>query len=277
MTLGYVIRRLKALAETLDLLECDVMYVSEAILGLSKAEMILQPDYPIADNDLDSILSAVKRLTANEPPQYITGKAPFFNLELSVAPGVLIPRPETEGLVELVLQRLETANRVLDIGTGSGAIAIAIKSLHPALVVDAIDVSHMALKVAKLNAAASKTEVNFYLGNVFPENQQLYDVIVSNPPYISAAGMKKLGARVKHFEPWEALFGGEDGLVIYRILLAEGAKHLNPSGFMALEHGATQRAAIIEIAKQSGWGKIEAFEDLQGRDRYLLMYLQIKE
>ena len=273
MLLGYLIGRLKTLSDSAGISESDVLYIVEAILGLSKTEMLLQPDYHVAIDDLDTILAAFERLKDNEPPQYITGKAPFFNLELSVAPGVLIPRPETEGLVELVLSRIEGAFRVLDVGTGSGAIAIALKSLQPSLVVDAIDISQAALNTAKLNAEASKTDISFYLGDLFPENQRMYDVIVSNPPYISAWEMQQLDARVKDYEPREALFGGEDGLDIYRSLLSEGVKHLNPNGFMALEHGASQRSDIIEIAQKCGWGKIKAHEDLQGRDRYLLLSL----
>jgi release factor glutamine methyltransferase len=240
MILGELISRAKYLADSTNIPETDFLYVLSDILGLSKTELFMGQNTMLSDRQIAASLSAFERVIAHEPPQYITGKAPFFHLELNVCPDVLIPRPETEGLVELLLKRISATNRILDIGTGSGAIAIALKTLCPTLLVDAIDCSPSALQLAKLNALENNADIHFYLGDLLPQDCPVYDVIVSNPPYITASEMELLDTRVKDFEPKQALFGGEDGLVFYRALLQRSMPHLNQDGFLALEHGASQ-------------------------------------
>ncbi len=272
MILGDLISRAKYLADSTNIPEADFLYVLADILELSKSELYLERNTMLSDEQIAASLSAFNRLKTHEPPQYITGKAPFFHLELQVSPDVLIPRPETEGLVELVLKRVSGKLKVLDVGTGSGAIAIALKTLCPSLLVDAIDCSPAALQLAKCNALENHADIHFYLGDLLPENCPMYDIIVSNPPYITASEMELLDARVKDFEPRTALFGGEDGLDFYRALLQRSVPYLNPNGFIALEHGAAQRNAISSLARQYGWDTAEPFIDLHGRDRYMLIH-----
>jgi release factor glutamine methyltransferase len=272
MTLGDLINRAKTLAASSAIPEADFFYVLEPLVSISRAQLTLNSDKKLSEVEIERALSDFNRLIAGEPPQYITGKAAFFGYELSVAPGVLIPRPETEGLVELALSRLKNDYRVLDIGTGSGAIAIALKSLCPSLCVEAIDICPKALEIAKKNASDCHTDITFYQGDMFPDNGNKYDAIISNPPYITATEMEQLGTRVKDHEPWKALFGGEDGLDCYRTILGRARQHLSPSGFIALEHGALQRDDIGILSRKMGYSRFEPYPDLQGRDRYLLVY-----
>jgi len=272
MTIGDLIKRAKTLAESSAMPEADFLYVLEPILNLSRTQMTLHTETKLSDAIIEQAIASYTRLVAGEPPQYITGKAAFYGLELSVAPGVLIPRPETEGLVELLSFWLKSGDSVLDIGTGSGAIAIALKYSIPDLQVDAIDICADALEIARKNALDNNTDIGFYLGDMFPDNGKKYDAIVSNPPYITATEMEQLAVRVKNHEPWKALFGGEDGLDCYRKLLEFGRHHLSPKGFLALEHGALQRSDISILATKMGWSRVEPYTDLLDRDRFLFVF-----
>lgn len=272
MTLGDLINRAKTLAESTAISEADFLYVLQSIVKLSRTELVLDANTILSDNTIDDVLSCFSRLTAGEPPQYITGQACFYGIELFVAPGVLIPRPETEGLVELISSRIVAGDSILDVGTGSGAIAIALKSLCPGCMLDAIDISEPALEIAQKNAQNNDVDVAFHHGDLFPDNGKKYDVIASNPPYITATEMEQLSRRVKDYEPWNALFGGEDGLDYYRTMILQAKQHLSSKGFLAFEHGALQQRDIIALARNMGWSKVEPYPDLQGRDRYLLIY-----
>ncbi|HQC32119.1 MAG TPA: peptide chain release factor N(5)-glutamine methyltransferase, partial [Candidatus Cloacimonas sp.] len=223
----------------------------------------------LTDREKEIFENAFSHLENGEPPQYITGTAYFYGLELKVNPAVLIPRPETERLVELTLGRLKGTERILDIGTGSGAIAIALKHTLPSLNVSATEISPSALETAEMNAKRYQAEIHFYLSDCFPSIKQSYDVLISNPPYISKAEFVTLDGRVKDKEPIIALAGGEDGLDFYRKLLSQSSDYLSENGFLALEHSDTQREAIINIGKKEGWTKIESLKDLSDKDRYL--------
>lgn len=215
------------------------------------------------------IRAGLLRLAQGEPPQYILGKAWFYGLELLVDHRVLIPRPETEGLVELALQLLEPAARVLEIGTGSGAIAIALKHERPDLALTATDISAAALDLARANASRHGCLIGFLAADLYPAGAGPFDLVISNPPYISAAEYGELETKVRDFEPPAALLAAEDGLAFYRRVFARLQNHLADEGVVLFEHGATQRDSIIALGTQAGFTCFLAQDDLAGRNRYL--------
>ena len=211
------------------------------------------------------------RLQKGEPPQYILGKAWFYGLELEVDPAVLIPRPETEGLVELALRHIRPGQKVLEIGTGSGAISIALHKARPEACYTATELSSEALQIARRNAARHKCAIDFQLADLFPSELARFDLIVSNPPYVSPQEYAKLEPRVRDFEPRLALYADDGGLAFYRRILETAPQFLPECGLVCFEHGYSQRQPILELAGKLGWACLEALQDLSGRNRYLLL------
>jgi release factor glutamine methyltransferase len=214
--------------------------------------------------------AASRRLAAGEPVQYVCGRAPFRDLMLQVDRRVLIPRPETEQLVQIALDRvIRTGDRVLDVGTGSGCIALAVKHERPGCRVEGRDLSEDALEVARANAEACRLEVAFRQADLLSsEAPASWEVILSNPPYI--ADREELPSNVRDHEPGSALFSGPDGLNAIRCLLVQAWNVLAPGGRMLLETGETQHAVIEVEAQSLGW-QTESLQDLAGRDRFVLL------
>ena len=228
---------------------------------------------PVDLADRDSFHALLARRAAGEPVAYITGQWGFWTLQLEVSPATLIPRPETELLVEQALARLP-ADRpctIADLGTGSGAIALALASERPLAQVLATDFSGEALAVAKRNAARNAvSNVAFAQGSWHaPLQGQRFDLIASNPPYI-ASDDPHLARGDLRFEPSTALASGQDGLDDIR-LIADGARaHLLPGGWLLLEHGWDQGAAIRALLQQAGLDEVQTVQDLEQRDRVTL-------
>lgn len=223
---------------------------------------------------LDSI---ILRLLAHEPVQYVMGQAAFYGLRLKVTPAVLIPRQETE---ESVHWALETAKQhpeirsVLDIGTGSGCIPVSIKKRRPDLDVHALDISAAALAVAAENARLQKTDVHFYEVNILDKKawKQLpkFDLIVSNPPYVTEEERKILPKNVLDYEPHLALFsGGNDAQRFVKVIGEFGVKHLNPGGWLFLETNEFYVPISSEILSNLGYVEVETRQDLNKRDRMI--------
>ena len=217
--------------------------------------------------DFEALLSRRKR---GEPIAYITGRRGFWSFDLQVSPDTLIPRPETELLVELVLALLHPSKpaSVLDMGTGSGAIALAIAIERPLASVCAVDASLAALKVAQANAAELKLlNVQFEHSNWYASiKHRRFNVIVSNPPYIED-GDAHLNQGDLRFEPHSALASGADGLADIRIIIAGARKHLEPGGYLLLEHGWQQGALVRELFAQYCFAEVATEQDLEQRDR----------
>lgn len=219
------------------------------------------------DNDAAAAFEAlVARRAAREPLQYITGEAPFMGLMLSAAPNVLIPRFDTETLCEQAFARLRGEERVLDLCTGSGALAVAISQRFPRARVCAGDISADALSLARQNAARCGAAVEFRLGDLFaPFAGERFDMIVSNPPYIPTADMATLQEEVRR-EPALALDGGADGLDFYRRIAREAPSHLTAGGWLLLEIGSGQARDVCALL-EGEFAQISVYDDLNGLHR----------
>lgn len=245
-------------------------YVSDR-LGMEPYRYFLDMNSPIADEDLAH--SDIQRLSKGEPLQYVVGKASFCGMELMVSPDVLIPRPETEELVQHIVSDWEKADSlsILDIGTGSGAIAIALARLLPHATVCAVDFSEKALQMAEKNARHHQTQVLFSQLDVLSENlPSQYDVIVSNPPYIPRSKREELHRNVVDFEPGAALFvPDEQPTIFYDRIIRLSQTALNPSGGLYFETYESYQDEIVEGMKTAGFIHVQAFADQFGRPRFV--------
>jgi len=233
--------------------------------------LTLNSDQVLAVEQQNRFRSGFIRLLSHEPVQYIIGKTEFYGLQLDVNENVLIPRPETEGLVEWISAREKGFLKVLDIGTGSGVIALALKKLKPQFDVTATDISVWSIRLARQNAQKNSLKVTFQKADLFPQNNIRYDVIVSNPPYVSAPEYALLADGIRYYEPRLALQAAKHGLEFYERILSRASKFLVPQGRIYFEIGESQAPAIREIAFSKGFRQIELKQDLAGRDRYLCL------
>lgn len=271
MKIADALREAELLAQTSQIPSADYLFLLSEITGLNTVELKLERNLELASPQTEQWREYSRRRTAGEPSQYITGKAYFFGLELQVCPDVLIPRPETEGLVELALQHAHPAMAVIDIGTGSGAIALALKSSRPELRITATDSSVHSLDIAKKNAKALGLEIDFIEADLFPETEQRFDLIISNPPYISRAEYDTLPVHIRLHEPESALLAEEEGLVYYRRILESIPQKANPGAVICFEIGSGQASRIKAIAKKLGLDKIDIMVDSASLDRYVLI------
>jgi len=243
-----------------------------AALGRTRAFLLAHPEQRILDCEATDLYeSHVTRRAKGEPVAYILGEKEFWSLPLAVGPGVLVPRPETELLVERALAHLpaDRSCDVLDLATGSGAVALAIATERPLARVVATDDSSAALDAARLNAARLSlgSRVEFVAGSWFaPLSQRRFDVIVSNPPYI-AAGDPRVEPAVCRFEPPAALFAGPTGLEALRIVIEGAPRHLVHGGWLAVEHGDEQGAPVRDLFVAAGFRDVRTHLDIAGRER----------
>jgi release factor glutamine methyltransferase len=237
--------------------------------GLTRVQLITQGDRPLSPDEAARLDALMARRLRGEPIAYIVGRREFFGLDFQVGPAVLIPRPDTELIVELALQRLpQGAARLLDMGTGSGAIAVAVAHTRPDAAVTALDVSPDALAVAQANAAANGARVRFLHSSWFDalDAADLFDVIASNPPYI-AAGDEHLAQGDLRFEPVGALTDHADGLSALRTIIQGSPRHLVPGGWLLLEHGYDQAEAVRTLLADAGYAEVQSWCDLAGIER----------
>lgn len=236
-------------------------------LGLSRVALITQSERAIGADEAARLAALVQRRLAGEPIAYIVGEREFFGLPFRVGPGVLIPRPDTELIVELALERLPPRGRLLDMGTGSGAIAVACAHSRKDAVVTALDVSPEALAIARANAVANDTAVRFLRSDWFGAiGGERFELIVSNPPYI-AAGDEHLSQGDLRFEPVGALTDHADGLSALRTIVAGAPAHLAPGGWLLLEHGYDQAGAVRALLAAGGFLDVRSWRDLGGIER----------
>jgi len=240
-------------------------------LGRSLTWLISHSDDPVDPSIAGQAGQMVDRRLAAEPLQYIRGYSEFFGRRFAVDSRVLIPRPETEILVEAAIKRLGAGARVLDIGTGSGCIAISIEREMPQVSVVATDRSIAALALARSNGDELSSRVSFVAADFVAPFRGLFDLIVSNPPYIPADVVEGLAAEVRCHEPRGALTPGLLGTEAFEALLREGADLLQPQGLLMLEIGFDQAAAIRSLASEKGWVVDEMIQDLAGISRVVVL------
>lgn len=241
--------------------------LSEA-LGLDRVGLYVNFEKPLLPDELAVFRGMVARRAKREPLQYILGSQEFMGLEFRVTPAVLIPRHDTETLVQEAVNRAGDAKQVLDIGAGSGCIAVALSKLMPDARVAAVERSDAALFVARGNAEKNGVNVRFISGSLFePFRGERFDLIVSNPPYIPTAELAGLQQEVREYEPKGALDGGTDGLTFYRLIIPVAPEHLNPGGWLMVEVGIGQAEAVKKMFTASGYCEIFIARDPGGIDR----------
>lgn len=236
-------------------------------LGLTRIGLITQSHRALTAAEAEALTALVARRLAGEPIAYIVGKREFYGLDFRVTDAVLIPRPDTELLVELALERLPPGASVLDMGTGSGAIAVAIAHTRPDAQVAALDASVDALAIARANAAANGVRVRFLHSDWYAALAgETFGLIVSNPPYI-ASGDVHLSEGDLRFEPVSALTDYADGLSALRTIVAGAGPHLAPGGWLLLEHGYDQAAQVRALLADHGYAQVQSWRDLAGIER----------
>ena len=248
--------------------------LSEKYLNLSRIEIALNRDRRLTETEAEKFQKAILRLQNHEPIQYIIGETEFYGLPFKVNTHTLIPRPETEELVEWILSEFPPsgARGILDIGTGSGCIAISLAKNLPNAKISALDISEEALKIAEANAKLNKVEVNFFQTDILAAETlpKQYDVIVSNPPYVRELEKKQMQQNVLKYEPHSALYvKDEDPLLFYRAISRLAKNHLNPGGKLFFEINEYLAYEMTELLKAEGFKNIEIKKDIYGKDRML--------
>lgn len=247
------------------------------VLGLRRLDLYLQHDRPLEKQELAAFKILIRRRVAREPVAYITGRKGFFNEQFKVAPGVLIPRPDTETLVETAVEILSEMEqhgrqaRVIELGVGSGAVIVSIANACKGHLYFGSELSLVALSMACANVKAfARTPVSLFRGDWLEAvaSQPLFDLILSNPPYIPSADIEFLEPEVRDHEPRQALDGGPDGLDAVRVILAQAGDRLLPSGRLILEIGFDQKPLVESLAQGFSWvAELDFIKDLAGHHR----------
>ena len=251
----------------------SLSFVYRSLKNLSFTDFVFALQQELTEEEKQFVEEIYKKLAAHIPAQYIIGHAEFFGMQLKVDERVLIPRPETEELVELILAENPEVNlKVLDIGTGSGAIAFALAKNRLDWSVTAADISQDALELAMENAERQNLDISFIRSDCFSEISAKYDIIVSNPPYISRADEVEVGLNVLHSEPHLALFADEEGLAIYRRIAEESKDYLNDGGKIYLEIGYKQGQSVPALFMENLPEKrVRTLKDQFGQDRMVVI------
>lgn len=258
--------------ETLELAgvtdsELDAWYLLQMVCRIERSYYYMHGDEEVSEEQQREYEIAVQKRSEHIPLQYIIGEQEFMGLKFKVNPNVLIPRQDTETLVEEALKVLKPGMQVLDLCTGSGCILISLMKNVPDLTGIGSDVSKTALLVAKENAKQYELAAEWIRSDLFDNISGKYDMIVSNPPYIRTEEIAKLMPEVRDFEPIDALDGREDGLYFYRRIVAEAQEYLNPGGYLYFEIGYDQGEAVSAMMREAGFTDVEVIQDLAHNDR----------
>ncbi|NQV18591.1 MAG: peptide chain release factor N(5)-glutamine methyltransferase [Armatimonadetes bacterium] len=239
------------------------------VLGINKTDLYLNSKAVLNREKSDVIERLIIRRTKHEPLQYILGETEFYGCKIKVNPDVLIPRPETELLVEKVLWK--NIRSILEIGTGSGAIAIALAKQMKNVQITATDISEKALNTARQNADLNNVSINFIQSDIFENIKSKFDIIISNPPYISQKEHDNLAPEIKDYEPEISLLAEDEGLFYFKKILENAKDYLTGKGKIYFEIGYDQAEKIKEIAKENCFDDINVFKDLNGFDRIMMI------
>ena len=248
----------------------DAEWILAHGLGCSRLKLFLQFEDPLSDEVLEKLRPMVRRRAKREPLQYILGRTPFMDLNLITRADALIPRPETEEMVDLLIRQAETPPAtILDLGTGSGAIALALAKAFPAAEVTASDASEQALQLARENAQGCQLadRIQFKTAHWFDGIEGTFDWIVSNPPYLSDEEWEQAAPEVKDYEPRQALTAGTDGMSDLRTILQNAYQHLNTGGMLTCETGIGQHRELISLAEKTGYQSWQSKKDVSNRPR----------
>lgn len=256
-------------AEVLDY-ELDAWYLMEYVCKIEKSQYYLKSREEMEPEKWQEYEVLLRKRAEHIPLQYITGSQEFMGLEFKVNSQVLIPRQDTETLVEEALKVLEPGMNVLDLCTGSGCIIVSLMKYKEGLTGTASDISKQAILVAKENAKQNQVEVEFISSDLFKSITGTYDMIISNPPYIPTEVIGGLMPEVKNFEPMEALDGKEDGLYFYREIASEAGNFLNSNGYLYFEIGHDQGGKVAAIMEGNGYRNVRVVKDLAGNDRVVM-------
>ena len=258
----------------IDSARLDAELLLAQVLGLNRIELYTKFDRPLEPDERDEYRALVKRRANREPVAYILGRRDFWEFTLAVDPRVLIPRPDTETLVRAALELLpdDAAWRVVDVGTGSGAIALSLAFERPELLVGATDLSTDALEVARENAANHDLDdrIEFFSGDLLeavPEDWTPLDIVVSNPPYIAESERDEMAPDVLDHEPPQALFAGPEGLDLIERLADQACLALRPGGYLLIEIGYRQGKAVSQLLAKKGFEDVQIHRDYGDRDR----------
>ena len=278
----YKVGTVKLAEEGIEEFSLDAWYLLEYVTGVSKAMYFAEPERAVSEENADRYIDCIRRRAAHIPLQHITGEQEFMGYPFCVNEHVLIPRQDTEILVEEAIQVMRPKMKVLDMCTGSGCIVLSILKMcrEKYYLTDlqgiGADVSEEALKVARENGRRLEVPVTWIQSDLFakiPEEEK-YDVIVSNPPYIETAVIDTLQEEVRLHDPYIALDGKEDGLYFYRRIISEAGKYLKTQGKLMFEIGCDQAEAVEELMKNAGYEQITVKKDLAGLDRVVYGTLQ---
>lgn len=251
----------------------DAGYLLEYTCNLDRAAYLMRMNEEMPETAYHDFMSMIEKRAQHVPLQYITGQQEFYGYTFKVTPDVLIPRLDTEVLVETILGEVTPGMSVLDLCTGSGCILISLLKQNPELIGTGSDISKAALNIAKENASALGVRTSWLKSDMFEEIEGFFDVIVSNPPYIPSLEIYDLDPEVRDFEPKGALDGDADGLKFYRVIAEESPKYLNPGGKLFLEIGCDQGEAVSGLLADAGFSKVQVKKDLAGLDRIVIGYL----
>lgn len=247
--------------------------------GLDRSGIMLRDEEPVPETIVRKVNESLVMLKENVPIQYVTGETWFHDLRIRVNPDVLIPRPETEELVEIVSNiPLAPNSNILEIGTGSGCIALALKKLLPKMKVTATDISLQALKTASENAIFNKLDVKFEywdISQIHQLEQEKFDLIISNPPYIPPNERMTLELHVRNQEPGMALFTpNDDPMHFYRIISRKARYMITNNGLLAFECHTDHAENVADVVEQSSWAHVKVKKDINGKNRFVLASLQ---
>ena len=252
----------------------SILYLSaSSVLKLTQSQLLINKDKPLAVNDADKLIEVLRHLKTGKPVQQVLGESFFYGLPLKITDKVLIPRPETEELVDWVIKEIkDKKHSLLDIGTGSGCISIAVKKHLPEINVSAMDISAEALTVARNNAKLNNVEINFIEADVLNySDSKSYDVIVSNPPYIRQLEMADMHENVLAHEPHSALFvSDENPLIFYNAICDFAITNLNPNGYLFFEINEYLWEETLQLLIDKHFKNIELKKDMQGKDRMIM-------
>ena len=251
--------------------QIDSWLLAESICDISRQDIFLEPNKGISEEMAQKYLDAVTVRAKHIPLQHIIGYQQFMDFEFKVNENVLIPRPETELLVEQVVSYIKDSSvKVLDMCTGSGCIAISIDKMCANATVTAVDISNKALEVAQENNENNQGRVTFVQSDLFENINETYDIIVSNPPYIPTSDIDTLMEEVRDHEPHLALDGSDDGLKFYRAICKQSIDYLNKNGKIFFEIGYDQGKTVPALLRENGFSDTQVLKDLSGNDRMVI-------